>query len=217
MARTGPVTRDTSTIALGLAQIRVGKFDAESIASASPVLGKDDSIGALASTTFTSNVEYWRLTSGFPALEDMVVPLSETAALECQFKEISPYNLALAKGMDPEQFKDNAHQGTIALGTVKESAPVRMEAHYTFPNGVNTIDIIFPRAQVTSSVELAFQAEDNANPTITFEAKRADSEVSVNVVTVGGTTTTIKGSAVWDEMPLGCIVFGDGSAEDDNG
>ena len=91
------------------------------------------------------------------------------------------------------------------------------ERHYTFPNGVNTIDIIFPRAQVTSSVELAFQAEDNANPTITFEAKRADSEVSVNVVTVGGTTTTIKGSAVWDEMPLGCIVFGDGSAEDDNG
>lgn len=202
MARTGPVTRDTSAIALGLAQIRVGAFT-ENVAKATPVLGKDDSIGALASTTFTSNVEYWRLTSGFPALEDMVVPLSETAALECQFKEISPANLALAKGMDPAAFTE-AHTGTIALGTVKESVPVRMEAHYTFPNGVNTIDIIFPRAQVTSSVELAFQAEDNANPTITFEAKRADSEVS-------------GGNAVWDDMPLGCIVFGDGTGEDENG
>ena len=202
MARTGPVTRDTSTVALGLAQIRVGKF-AENVATATPVLTSEDSIGALASTTFTSNVEYWRLTSGFPALEDMVVPLSETAALECQFKEISPANLALAKGLDPADFPE-AHQGVIALGQVKESVPVRMEAHYTFPNGVNTIDIIFPRAQVTSSVELAFQAEDNANPSMTFEAKRADSEMA-------------GGSVVWDDMPLGCIVFGDGSTEEGGG
>lgn len=202
MARTGPVTRDTSTIALGLAQIRVGKF-AENVATATPILTSDDSIGALASTTFTSNVEYWRLTSGFPALEDMVVPLSETAALECQFKEISPANLALAKGLDPTDFVD-AHKGVIALGQVKESEPVRMEAHYTFPDGVNTIDIIFPRAQVTSSVELAFQAEDNANPSMTFEAKRADSEMA-------------GGNAVWDDMPLGCIVFGDGTTQDDGG
>lgn len=202
MARTGPVTRDTSAVALGLAQIRVGSFE-ENVQTVTPVLGKSDSIGALASTTFTSNVEYWRLTSGFPALEDMVVPLSETAALECQFKELSPANLALAKGMDPADFTE-AHKGTIALGTVKESVPVRMEAHYTFPNGKDTIDIIFPRAQVTSSVELAFQAEDSANPTITFEAKRADSEVK-------------GGNAVWDEMPLGCIVYGDGSETDDNG
>lgn len=205
MARTGPVTRDTTTIALGLAQIRVAAVDdtpeTGNIAKAVPVLTADDSIGALAKTTFTSNVEYWRLVSGFPALEDMVVPLSETASMEVQFKEISPYNLALAKGLSSTTLKTTPHKGTIALGSIKAPDYVRMEAHYTFPDGVNTMDIIFPRAQVSSSMELDFQAEDNANPSMTFEAKRADSEVD-------------GGNAVWDDMPLGCIVFNDGSEFD---
>ena len=90
-------------------------------------------------------------------------------------------------------YADN-HSGAIGLGGLKAPDYIRMEAVYTYPNGVNTMTIIFPRANVTSSMELAFQAADNAAPTITFEAKRADSEVS-------------GGSAVWDEMPLGVIVF----------
>lgn len=202
MARTGPVTRDTSTVALGLAQIRVSAVtttpESGNIAKTTPVLTAEDSIGALAQTKFTSAVEYWRLTSGFPALEDMVVPLSESASLECQFKELSPYNVALAKGLDPSTFKADNHKGVIPLGMVKESAKVRMEAHYTFPDGVNTMTIIFPRAQVTASMELDFQAEDSANPSMTFEAKRADSEIE-------------GGNSVWDNMPLGCIYYNDGS------
>ena len=89
---------------------------------------------------------------------------------------------------------DNNHAGTIGLGGLKAPEYVRMEAVYTYPNGTNTMTIIFPRANVTSSMEIAFQAADNAAPAITFEAKRADSEVS-------------GGSAVWDAMPLGVIVF----------
>ncbi len=294
--RTGPVTKDTSTVAVGLAQIRVG-LSATNVATATPVLTSADSMGALADTKFNTTAEYWKLESGFPALEDLSIPLKEAASLECSFKEITPRNMALARGIDPfsvgagwtfsgvtkiksaagvvdttkpvgtsgagtivDTFtitftsataygvtamsgvtvggtgaigsasaftiaaaaaftipanfitgtiasgdvfrftitKDgyaNNHAGTIGLGGLKAPEYVRMEAVYTYPNGTNTMTIIFPRANVTSSMEIAFQAADNAAPAITFEAKRADSEVS-------------GGSAAWDEMPLGVIVFG---------
>ena len=100
MARSGPVTKDTSTIALGLAQIRVGNA-ATNVATTTSVLPSTASIGALASTKYTGTVDYWRLMSGFPQLEDMSIPLRETAMLECEFKEITPFNLALARGIDP--------------------------------------------------------------------------------------------------------------------
>lgn len=296
MARSGPVTKDTSTIALGLAQIRVGK-SAANINQTDSVLGAADSMGAMASTNFTSNVEYWRLMSGFPQLEDMVLPLSETAALECEFKEITPKNLALARGLDPFSEQDasvvggsvnsdegttagdisvdnaggvndewtvvftsgsavaiygknsghvgdfaditveiapdndgnpyftipedfftgtwaaddmymftttayqaadtaltDPHSGSIGLGQMKAPEYVRLEAVYTYPNQTNHMYIIFPRANATSSVELSLAADDNANPPITFEAKRADSEVT-------------GGDPVWDQMTLGQIYF----------
>ena len=293
--RTGPVTRDTSTVAVGLAQIRVG-VSATHVNTATPVLTSFDSMGALADTKLSSNTEYWKLESGFPALEDLSIPLKDSAALECSFKEITPKNMALARGIDPfsvgsgwkatsiaklistagtvdttkiigtfgagtrvdtftvtftsataygitalsgvavtgtgakgsdsaftiggaaaftipantftgtnvsgdvfrfsvqrDGYADN-HSGTIGLGGLKAPEYIRMEAEYTYPNGINKMTIIFPRANVTSSMEVAFQSQDNAAPTISFEAKRADSEVA-------------GGSAVWDDFPLGVIVF----------
>ncbi len=302
MSRTGPVTKDTSTVALGLAQIRVGA-SAANIASIDPVLGSSASLGALASTKFTGTVDYWKLESGFPMLEDMTLPIRESAMLECEFKEITPYNLALARGIDPvtgtdtltvsaatvitstntltldiagiaidatygeeglyvmeftsateytlthaesgvmtsdgavaisavEEFSHDgsntaititgatfltsgtpadgdiihfsvytasstytdSHSGSINLGAMKAPDFVRMEAVYTYPNGTNTMTIVYPRANCTTSVEIDLQAEDNANVPLTFEAKRADSETS-------------GGNVVWDLMPLGRIVF----------
>jgi hypothetical protein len=194
MARAGPVTKDTSTVALGLAQIRV-KDSASYIGDIHPQLVAADSIGALASTTFTGNVDYWRLESGFPLLEDLVIPLRETAMLECAVKEITPFNLALAKGIDPSGGGYTAaHSGEVGLGQMSTPDYMRMEAIYTYPNGTNYLNIIFPRAQVVSSIELDFQAEDNVNSPMSFEAKRADSEVS-------------GGSAGWDDKPLGWITW----------
>jgi hypothetical protein len=88
----------------------------------------------------------------------------------------------------------DSHAGTINLGSVVTPAYVRMEAVYTYPNGTNTMTIIFPRANAVSSVEIDLQAEDNANVPLTFEAKRADSEIS-------------GGNAVWDSATLGKVVF----------
>ena len=302
MARTGPVTKDTSTVALGLAQIRVGPA-AANVGNINRVLNSIDSIGALASTKFTSNVDYWKLESGFPMLEDLTIPIRESAMLECAFKEVTPKNLALARGLDPftgggtltpeatsvvqsadpaaaigaasnitvdqtygkvdvytitmlsgtsyrvesynngplqddgatdvgtdenfsfdgvntaitilantlsgtltagdtfrfvvyddgSDYADN-HSGAIGLGNLKAPDYIRMEAVYTYPNQVNHMYIIFPRANVTASTELDLQAEDNANVPLSFEAKRADSEVD-------------GGDVVWDTMPLGRIYF----------
>lgn len=194
MARSGPVTKDTSTVALGLAQIRVGD-SSDNISLIHPQLTASDSIGALANTKFNGEVEFWRLESGFPALEDHVIPLRASASLECAFKEITPYNMALARGIDPTDGSyATAHSGEVPLGVMTAPEYIRMEARYTFSNGSNYMDIVFPRAQVTGSMEMDLQAEDAVAVPITFEAKRADSEVS-------------GGHALWDDMPLGWIKF----------
>lgn len=192
MARKGPVTQDSSTVALGLAQIRVG-VAATHIASAGAVLAASDSIGALANTKFTGKTDWYKLESGFPLLEDFTTAIRESAGLECAFKEITPYNMALAYGQDPATYTE-VHSGEIALGGRVSPDYVRMEAVYTFPNGTNTMIIIFPRAQVSASTEMDLKAEDAATVPITFEAKRADSEVT-------------GGDAAWDAKPLGCIVW----------
>lgn len=292
---TGPITKDTTSIALGLAQIRVG-VSASNISVATPALTEAHSIGALASTKFNSSVDFWTLESGFPANTDMKIPLKETVEMEVSFKEITPFMLALARGIDPNSvgagwtFSDvakvvsaagvvdtnkdpgtpgagtivdtftitftsataygvtamsgvavggtgaigsasaftigaapaftipanfitgtiaagdvfrfsvtkngytNNHSGTIGLGTMKAPDYVRMEALYTYPNLVNTMTIIFPRANVTSNTEVSFNASDAAAPTITFTAMNAAANVS-------------GGNAVWNNMPSGCIIF----------
>jgi len=273
MARTGPITKDTSTLALGLAQVRVGEYSS-TLNITTPVLTEADSLGALADTKLTGSVEYWSHSSGFPALEDFVIPLNESQAMEMAFEEVTPFNLALARGISPfadvdadvlvigsttssgttsgNITPDNAgsvndewtvvftsattydvygkttgfvgsatdltsafsplngsdpyftipanyftgtwaendthvfsttafvsgtnaysdpHTGEIPFGTVKAPDYIRMEAVYTFPNGVNTLTIIYPYAQVTSSVELGFTNDDNAKISITISSK----------------------------------------------
>jgi hypothetical protein len=54
--------------------------------------------------------------------------------------------------------------------------------------------IVFPRAQVSANTEMELQAEDAAAVPLNFESKRADSEVA-------------GGNAVWDDAPLGVILF----------
>lgn len=193
MARKGPVTKDTSTVALGLAQIRVGP-SATHIGSIHPVLLAADSIGALANTKFASTVDYWRLESGFPLMEDLSIPLREAASLECAVKEITPFNLAMAKGIDPSSGYTAAHSGEVKLGAMTNPAFIRMEAVYTYPNGTNFLSIVFPRCNVESNLEADFQAEDAVSVALTFNAKQAHSEIA-------------GGSSVWDDKPLGRLVW----------
>jgi hypothetical protein len=193
---TGPTTVDTTTVALGLAQIRVGA-SAANITSDNAVLTAADSMGAMASTKLTIERNFWTLESGFPLLEDTTIAIRERAMLECAFKELTPENLAIAHGDNPASYA-LAHSGEIKIGSLATPTAIRMEAIYTFPTTTYTMNIIFPRAQVTSNTEIDFQTEDNANVPVTFEAKRADSGIT-------------GGSSVWNTKPLGCIRFLDAS------
>lgn len=303
MSRSGPITKDTSTIALGMAQIRIGN-SAANIATVDQALTSANSIGSLGQSNIMANAEYWTHESGFPLQEDLVLPLREKAMAEITFEEITAYNFALARGLDPgaaqtatasivkvnstagtvaavspdaadtidgrftividaftslsdmdisvyeedlglvEQFTtfdststdlnpdsagdtyftiasgdfggtfvagdsivirttpyvaadagySSVDSGEIKLGTLQAPAYVRMEAVYRFPNNTREMVVIFPRAQVTSSLEVALQKEDAAVPPMTISAKTADSETS-------------GGHANWDDKPLGRIFF----------
>ncbi len=195
MPRTGPTTKDTTTVPLGLAQIRIG-VSATFIGQIRPILSASDSIGALANTKLTLNQEFYKLESGYPLLEDALFPLRESAMLECSFKELTPANMALAKGINPALYSA-AHTGAIGLGGLLTPVYVRMEAVYTFPDAVNTMTIIFPRAQVAAAPEVDFQMEEVAAVPISIEAKRADSGMS-------------GGHVAWDGMPLGRLYWDDG-------
>ena len=193
MARYGPVATDTSTVALGLAQIRVGS-SSDNIAKPGAELSASDSIGSLASTKFTGNTDWYKLEGGFPLIEEFTTPIREGAMLECAFREITPKSLALAHGTDISTGTYTAHSGEVVLGGRSSPDYIRMEALYTYPNGTNTMTIIFPRAQVSANVEIDLQAEDAAAVPITFESKNASSDVS-------------GGNAIWDDKPLGHIIF----------
>ena len=196
MARKGPVTTDTTTIALGLAQIRVGD-SATNIGDIQPALSSDDSIGALANTTWRGPTEWYKLESGFPLIEDFTTPIREAAQLECAFKEITPANVALAYGHDPnaEPYASmTVHSGEVPLGGRTAPDYVRMEARYTYPSGTDYMDIIFPRAQVSADPEMALAETDAVAMTLIFESKNASSDVT-------------GGNAVWDNKPLGRIFW----------
>ncbi len=97
----GPQTKNSTAWALGLMDIRVGAC-ASNITNIAPVLlTSASSLGAMAQTKFAGAVEFFRQMSGFPKREDGVIPLSEEAALEVAFKEMTPFNVALARGLDP--------------------------------------------------------------------------------------------------------------------
>jgi hypothetical protein len=100
----------------------------------------------------------------------------------------------LARGIDPETLDE--YDDEIALGGLSAPAYVRMEAVYTFPDRHQQMVVIFPRANVTSSMTMDLQQEDAAAIPITFEAKRADSGLD-------------DGDAGWDDKPLGVIMFRD--------
>jgi len=200
VTRSGPLTKDTTTVALGLAQIRIGASTAN-ITKQNPILAASASLGALASTSLTLNAEYFKLESGYPLLEDATYPLRESAMLECAFKEMTPANFALAKGFDPTVYT-SVHTGVIALGTITTPVFLRMEAIYTYPDGTNTMNIIFPRCQVTAAIEMEFAEEEPAAVAVAIEAKRADS---------GITDATYPGNSAWDDKPLGLIRWNDGT------
>lgn len=189
----GPITKDTSTLALGLAKISV-LASAANIANPFPAAVAGDSIGAITKSALTLEYEVWKHMAGFPQKEDYNVTLSKTAKIEAEAEELTPFSMALASGIDPTTYT-NVHSGMIPLGALSSIDTIRTEMLYTFPSGTYKMDVVFPRAQVAPGVSADFQAKENIKVPLTIEAKNAESTVS-------------GGHAVWDVAPLGRIWFG---------
>lgn len=191
----GPVTVETSALALGLAQIRIGD-SSTNIAEIEPQLTSSDSIGSLTATKFVGSTDWYDHESGFPLKRDYSIAIRDNASLEGTFEEIKPYNLALAFGIDPTDGSyDDVHTGEIALGGRTSPEYVRMEAVYQFP-GTPTyyMTIIFPKAQVKSTVEVDMQAETAAGVPVVIDSTISSSD-------------NADGDAAWDDKPLGRILF----------
>lgn len=85
---------------MGMMQIRVGD-SASNIAQVVPVLTAANSLGAMAETKFGNPNELHEFKSGFPERLDKTLPISEDLTVGCTFKELNPFNFALAKGLNP--------------------------------------------------------------------------------------------------------------------
>ena len=107
----GPVTRYDKAWVLGLMQVRVGP-SAANIDETTAVLTNQNSIGALADVKLLANAEFFKQMSGFPLTEDGVIPMKDSAAIQASFKEITPFTMALARGIDPT--------ASIAAGVVMD-------------------------------------------------------------------------------------------------
>jgi len=190
--RTGPITKDVSTVQLGLSQIRVG-LAASYISNTGAALSESDSLGAMAATSFTSEKEYHIREDGYPLTPKPPYAISETNTLGCAFKEITPKTLALSLGMSPATFS-NPHAGTIPLGGVAPPQPLRVEAVYTFPGSTYQMIIIFPMANITSGLKLEHQLDTPAAVTLSIKA-------------INAASNAVGGNAVWDTMPNGKILF----------
>ena len=165
MARSGPIIVSENSIPLGLAQVRIGAFSGH-IANIHPALSSSDSVGALANTSFIGEKEYFTLETGFPLVEDKSWCIREKAKMECAFYELTPANMALATGKDPaaEPYASmTTTSGEIPLGEMADAEFVRMEAVYTYPNGLNFMTVIFPKAQVLGAVNVEFASENPAS------------------------------------------------------
>ena len=195
MARKGPVTVDTSTLAVGLGQIRVGD-SATNIAFTTPQLTSADSIGSLTKCDFKQEVKYLEHFSGFPKFKDFIIPLEASATIEVEAEEISPANLALALGKSFSVYDGftSTHSGEIGLGNLAAPSTVRIELMYDMPDDTHHVAVVLPRAQVSSSLELSLKPEEIAKVPMTISAQPADSSVA-------------GGNAVWDNKPMGAIQF----------
>lgn len=197
MARSGPVTKNTSTVALGLAQIRIGA-SAANIDTVTPILTAAHSIGALASTKYTGEVSYWKLESGFPLLEDLTLPLRETAMLECAFKEITPKNMAIARGLDPSAGSGTLSTSGARVTTSTESDVAVVAANFTVigqayaVEGTYTLEFSSATAYDVTHSTLGTLQDDGVVSIGTIEAFSFDgvnSAIQIAAAAVTGTIT----------------------------
>ena len=190
MSSYGPLTRDTSSVLAGLAQVRIGN-SAVNMHTVAPALDGTNSIGALANTKFNSNAEYLKLESGFPLMEDLSIPTRESANLECAFKEITITNVSLARGLDPTdtEIGNYADTGTIVHDPLVLVVPGDADVAQTWTATSDGTDTITLSGSVTGA------PDSGASGVITSELVCKDAQGVVLITIPADFVTTIGGAA----------------------
>ena len=164
-----------------------------------PILDSTFSIGGLSAVSFKYAKEMKEIQSGYPAVTDLIIPLSAATTIECTARELRPYMSALLTGLQaPEALSTTlaADTGyTIGIGNPTLSAYHRVELHYDFPAEGKRFIIVLPKAQITSDEEMSFNESDEMGMSFTITAASASS----------GTDDIA--TASWNTMPHGNKVF----------
>lgn len=228
MSRSGPITKDTSTIALGMAQVRVGN-SAANISSTDAVLTASNSIGSLAQSNVMAPVEYWTLEGGFPLVEEVVLPLREKASAEVTFREITAYNFALARGLDPTNSVDasvpsaadvNSTAGTLGAEPTVDNAGGAVDGRFTIViNGFTSlssidlsvyeegIGLVHDDSDFDSTLE-DLAPDNGGHPYFTIAAGSFGGTFAANDTITFRTTPYILGTTAYDNIDGGEIKLG---------
>lgn len=96
------------------------------VTSTSGTMLSGNHIGSIKDAKVTISREYLKHESGFPVATDLTVPVKEGITIEGKMEEMSPYNLALAFGLDPLSY--SATTATFNGGNLVLPATVQMWA-----------------------------------------------------------------------------------------
>jgi hypothetical protein len=216
---TGPTTKDTSAVALGLAQIRVGNSAAH-IATDTGALAAVDSIGAMATTKFMGNIENWKMESGFPLLEDISIPIREAASLECAFRELTSYNVALSRGIDPTADVSatltpgtavTAGGGMVGQMTVTDAGGATSEdwtVVFTSATAIAIYGSVSGHVGDFADLSVIIAPDNGGNPYFSIPANFFDANWLTDETYTFKTTAFVAGSSAWADNHVGTIKLG---------
>lgn len=219
MARSGPVTKDTSSVLLGLAQIRVGP-SAPHISNRNVALTPSDSIGALGEVTFNSQTQFWKMKSGFPKLEDFSIPTSEEASLSVTYQEVSSRNMALARGISPfadtsatvSVLKNNSAAGTVTGDITVTDAGGAIDDEFTVVFSGATAGSIYGKntglVHTFTDLTTVMAPDNSGNPYFSIPANYFSGTWAANDSFVFKTTPFIAGTTAYADNHAGEINLG---------
>jgi len=171
------------SVALGVAEMNLG-LSADHIANTAQALTGANYFGSKTEVTYELSREFRRqagVSGNILMLLDHLLTRVDFS-VSVSFIEINKRTLSFALGGDgsSSDFFEDA---------VKNPTDLRVEFVFTYPNKVNKMILILPRAQIiTDNLSLAFQREDAMESGLTVKACQTD-------------------NAAWSDRPLGKVIF----------
>lgn len=178
----GPTTKNVADRAIGLWNVRVGP-SAPYIATVTPVLTTDYSVGSLASCKTTINREFYAFESGTPKQLDGQEVTRVSATIEAAFQELSPHNFSIALGQSPfEAIDASAGEGesNTAAGTTDGALEISANndgtvtdtfiVHFTAANEGVILGLATGQVHSFSDLTTAMEPDNGGSPYFSIPA-----------------------------------------------